>query len=148
MNRIVRQVYISVSVTCFEIIHNVIGDQLYPRLWSWLENLGFLVLAQCYDGLPANRKFFRLHDTCSSTAVYKVINPYPHDEDKRYMSDPPHLVKTVRNCWANKKRKLWVRNTCIMCMKLKYEHVHLTSYSKMCIDLAAQVKMIGVPVTT
>ena len=31
--------------------------------------------------------------------------------------------------------------------KLKYEHVYLTSYSKMCVDLAAQVRMIGVPVT-
>ena len=28
--------------------------------------------------------------------------------------------------------------------KLKYEHVHLTSYSKMRVDLAAQVRMIGV----
>ena len=113
-------------MTCFDIIHNVIGDQLFPLLWnavSRLENLGFLVLALCCDGLSANRKFFRLHDTCSSTAVYIVINPYAHDGDKRYiffLSDSLHLVKTVRNCWANKKRKLWVCNTCIMCiLKMK-----------------------------
>ena len=31
--------------------------------------------------------------------------------------------------------------------KLKYEHVYFTSYSKMRVDLAAQVRMIGVPVT-
>ena len=32
--------------------------------------------------------------------------------------------------------------------KLKYEHVHLTSYYKMRVDFAAQVRMIGVPFST
>ena len=70
--------------------------------------------ALCCDGLSANRKFFRLHDERSTKAVYKVVNPYAHNGEKRnifFLSDPPHLMKTVRNAWANNKRKLWV---CIM----------------------------------
>ena len=27
-------------------------------------------------------------------------------------------------------------------LALKFEHIHLTSYSKMCVDLAAQVSML------
>ena len=41
--------------------------------------------------------------------IYKVHNP--HSRDSRYIyffSDPPHLIKTVRNAWMNKKRPLWV----------------------------------------
>ena len=41
--------------------------------------------------------------------IYKVHNP--HSRDGRYIyffSDPPHLIKTVRNAWMNKKRPLWV----------------------------------------
>lgn len=93
-------------------------------------------------------------------------------------SDPPHLIKTVRNCWASKKRSLWV-NACVrfdflfslyfvcfqnngksitwqhlinlytkdsgkgsglsMVPKLKFEHLNLTPFSKMRVDLAAQV---------
>ncbi|KAL5510548.1 hypothetical protein EMCRGX_G006110 [Ephydatia muelleri] len=144
------------------------GDQLFPMIWnavSRLENLGFIVLALCCDGLSSNRKFFRLHDADSKTPVNKVINPYAHDGDRRYiffLSDPPHLMKTTRNCWANPKRKLWCNGMDIswdhlkelymknrsqgddaglsLVPKLKYEHLLLTSYSKMRVDLAAQVK--------
>ena len=28
--------------------------------------------------------------------------------DLFFFSDPPHLLKTTRNCWANKRRQLWV----------------------------------------
>ena len=102
------------SVTCFVIIHNVIGDQLYPLLWnavSRLENLGFLVLALYCDGLSANRKFIRLHDTCSSTAVYKVIDPYAHDGDKRYIFFlQNHPCDTFSNFPGQAKK---INNACI-----------------------------------
>ena len=98
----------------FILLYSMLGDQLFPMIWnavSRLENLGFIVLALCCDGLSLNRKFFRLYDAGSKTPVNKVINPYAHDGDRRYiffLSDPPHLMKTTRNCWANPKRKLWV----------------------------------------
>ena len=68
---------------------------------SRLENIGLKVLAFCCDGLSANRRFFRLHDAGSKEQeqVYRVVNPYAHEGEKRFiffLSDPPHLMKTVR----------------------------------------------------
>ena len=93
-----------------------------------------------------------------------------------FFSDPPHLAKTVRNCWESRKCSLWVRMCTIWCTnvqfctlqynrktiswshltkfydrdtapgvgirmvpKLKFEHISLISFSKMHVDLAAQV---------
>ena len=46
---------------------------------SRLENVGFIVLGLCCDGLSSNRKFFRLHDAGSNVPVNEVINPCAHD---------------------------------------------------------------------
>lgn len=36
-----------------------------------------------------------------------------------FFSDPPHLIKTVRNCWASPQRSLWVRDfKCIVIISL------------------------------
>ena len=77
------------------LIYSMLGDQLFPMIWnavSHLENLGFIVLALCCDGLSSNRKFFRLHDAGSKTPVNKVINPYAHDGDRRYIWVQSHQV--------------------------------------------------------
>ena len=29
-----------------------------------------------------------------------------------FFSDPPHLIKTMRNCWTSKCRTLWVNENC------------------------------------
>ena len=62
------------------------------------------------DGLAANRRLFRLHDPkAKSTFVHKVSNPYTDDDRPFFFfSDPPHVMKTVRNCWASSNRHLWV----------------------------------------
>ena len=39
---------------------------------------------------------------------YKVKNPYALDRYLYFLSDPPHLLKTPRNCLASKARRLWV----------------------------------------
>jgi hypothetical protein len=72
-------------------------------------------------------------------------------------------MKTARNCWANPKRKLWNGGKRIswehlkqlyyqdsgaqrtagglsLVPKLKQEHIVLTSFSKMRVDLAVQVR--------
>ena len=37
-----------------------------------------------------------------SPFAHKTVNPYSDDERHVYFfSDVPHLIKTVRNCWAN-----------------------------------------------
>ena len=76
-----------------------------------LENMGFTVLGVCCDGLAANRQLFSLHCPGSGRPVHKVVNPHAHDGEKIYfffLSDPPHLIKRVRNCWANYKQNIWV----------------------------------------
>ena len=71
------------------------------------------VLAITSDGASTNRHLFKL--LASGTALpesgipYKVRNPFSEEDRNIYfISDPPHLLKTVRNCVANKKRQLWV----------------------------------------
>ena len=160
------------------------GDQFYDIFWEAvcrLERCGFRVLACTCDGLSANHRFFNLHYG-KNTPLHKVVNPY--SADKRhifFLSDPPHLIKTIRNCWSNPKRCMWVSNTNFVLLnrvllltrctqndgkhilwshlsdlyhrntpdvvspglslipKLRYEHIKLTSFSKMRVDLAAQV---------
>ncbi len=91
---------------------SVSGDQFYDIFWDAvcrLERCGFRVLACTCDGLSANRRFMKLHHHSNETSLHKVVNPY--SADKRHLffvSDPPHLIKTVRNCWSNQKRCMWV----------------------------------------
>ena len=89
------------------------GDQLFPLFWeavSRLERYGVKCLGLTCDGLAANRRFFKLHsDSRGTELTYKVLNPYTNESRAIYfMSDPPHLLKIVRNCWANKSGQLWV----------------------------------------
>ena len=44
--------------------------------------------------------------------IYKVPNPFASDSTRflYFISDPPHLLKTIRNSWCNTKRQLWVSN--------------------------------------
>jgi len=96
------------------------GDQFYDIFWQavcQLERCGFRVLACTCDGLSSNRRFMKLHHSGSSL---KVLNPYA--SDGRYvffLSDPPHLLKTTRNCWASTKRLLWVGVLCAIISLLK-----------------------------
>ena len=92
--------------------------KLYPIVWDVVRNLemvGFKVLALTADGNSANRAFFKMHQKSSKReTVYKVQNQYADEERYIYfISDPPHLLKTTRNCFANsfahsQTRKLWV----------------------------------------
>ena len=84
---------------------------MYDLFWvavGRLERCGFRVMALVSDGLAANRCLFRLHGTSRSELVYKVSNPYSENRDLYFVSDPPHLIKMVRNAWFNKKRHLLV----------------------------------------
>ena len=80
------------------------GDQLYSMVWGCirrLETCGFKVLAVTCDGASSNRTFMKLHQS-GDNLTYKTINPYANeDRPLFFISDPSHLIKTVRNCWAN-----------------------------------------------
>ena len=66
------------------------------------------MLAATCDGASVNRRLVKLHDLKASL-IFKVPNLCASDKrDLFFFSDPPHLMKTTRNCWASKARSLWV----------------------------------------
>ena len=104
------------------------GEELFPIVWQCIERLeacGFKVIAVTADGASCNRKFFRMHQSSDNDAddqeddatedesedetfsdefkvTYKTTNIYSPDKRPLYfISDVPHLIKTVRNCWSN-----------------------------------------------
>ena len=164
------------------------GATLFPlfrQVVFRLTRLGLRVVAVTCDGASDNRRLFSLHDiTCKM--VYKTRNVYCKDKSTIFFfSDPPHLIKTIRNCFQ--RGKLWVSSLHFWCVnvgffqcngssvdwelvvelykhnagmctdtpglsivpKIKYEHIYLTSFSKMRVDLAAQASCIKhLPVLT
>ena len=97
------------------------ADTLFPLVWEVIRNLetaGFKVISLTGDKGSCNTKFFRLHKKVYESDLeitYKVPNPYSTEKrDIYFISDVPHLIKTVRNCWSNsfchnQARALWVR---------------------------------------
>ena len=83
----------------------ITADFLYPLIWKAIEIVKLYaklkVLYLCCDGATPNRKFFKLHSTCNA-GVHYCDNPFAEDDRKIYfISDPPHLLKTARNCFSN-----------------------------------------------
>jgi biotin operon repressor len=84
------------------------GDVIFPLVWECIKRLeacGLKVIATTADGASANRKFFKMHKQASgkdSEVVYKTVNVYsPEKRPLFFISDVPHLIKTVCNCWSN-----------------------------------------------
>lgn len=92
---------------------NLCGEQMFDPVWqaiARLERMGFYVLALICDRASSNRRLWKLHSK-GSEFTYRVPNPYASDCRFLYfISDPPHLLKTIRNSLFNSKRKLWVSN--------------------------------------
>ena len=104
----VRGVFIHLE---FPIAHfgtdNLTAGTLFPIVWEGvqhLEEMGFRVIGITADGASHNRKFFRMHRKSDSdnSYVYKTENPFSEEERFIYfISDPPHLIKTARNCLSH-----------------------------------------------
>ncbi|XP_048241342.1 uncharacterized protein LOC125374488 [Haliotis rufescens] len=145
----------------------ITADYLYPILWTAvlnLESIGLKPLFITCDGASSNRKFFSLHEVPELNNFFWTWNRYSHPHRKIYfISDVPHLIKTTRNCFANsgshkKTRELWkdgrdvswlhmlkfyeehVENE-LFCKtyKLTRDHIDLSPYSTMKVNLAAQI---------
>ena len=124
------------------------------------------VIAATSDGASPNRRFFCLHKPLDGNAdgdvSYRTINLYAPHRFIYFFADAPHLVKTTRNClkssgsgtctrymWNDGLYVLWQHseemfyqdadNGLKLLPKLTYEHVNLTAYSVMRVNLAAQV---------
>ena len=94
------------------------GASLFLIVWEAierLERLGFKVIALTGDGASPNRKLFSLHSVSAMDLCYKVPNPYT--QENRHVYFFSFLLK-----------------------KLSKEHLDLTSFSRMRVDLAAEVR--------
>lgn len=85
------------------------GAQLFPLLRHCifrLTRLGLTVVSVTCDGASDNRRMFSLHGT-GKDLVYKTVNMFcPNKPPIFFVSDPSHLIKTIRNCFS--RGKLWV----------------------------------------
>ena len=85
----------------------VTADLLFPIVWEAIrrvETIGLKVIFITADGASSNRKFFRMHKGPADTSpVYKTVNRYSGSARRPifFFSDPPHLIKTARNCWSH-----------------------------------------------
>ena len=111
----VRGIFTSISFPYFQLpCASISGDLIFDPFWEAvyrLERLGLQVVAATADGASTNRRLMKLHKirTKRGEITYKVLNPYAADRRFLYfISDPPHLLKTVRNAWVSPKRHLWV----------------------------------------
>lgn len=86
------------------------GDQIAPLFFEavfHLERCGFKVIGTTLDGYSANRRFIKLVAE-DAPVKHKMVNPCAPDRHIFFFSDPPHLLKTVRNCMQNHRRTLQV----------------------------------------
>ena len=65
------------------------------------------------DGNSVNMKFIKLVGNQATPAKHKFCNPLSENNREVYLfSDPPHLLKTARNCLSNPNRQMKVNNLC------------------------------------
>ena len=87
------------------------ADLLVDPVWeaiSRLERQDLRVLAITCDGASTNRRLWKMH-SAGEALTYKVTNVFSQPmRPLFFISDPSHLIKTIRNCWWNEKRELWV----------------------------------------
>ena len=92
------------------------GERLYPLVFEVIEALelhGFPIVSITSDGNSPNRKFYRMCGIDVPSPAYKTPNPFANNRHIYFFCDPPHLLKTTRNNFANsyshaKTRTLWV----------------------------------------
>ena len=149
------------NVTSFQLM------PLFWRTVAVLEaSLNLHVCAAVNDGASPNRKFFRLHSKLAKEVncdvVYKTPNIFAPSRFIFFFADSPHLMKTARNCLYNSgsgshSRLMWNDGQYLVFRhiadlfygdqefalhtlpKLTLDHIVLTSYSKMKVNLAVQV---------
>ncbi|CAB4034941.1 Hypothetical predicted protein, partial [Paramuricea clavata] len=141
------------------------ADQLFLLMWKAVGLLetyaGLKVVVVVSDKAGPNQRLYSLHDS-GDKITYRTKDVFATDEQRYiyFFSDPPHLIKTARNNFANSgsgsnTRRLWNNGEHLLWKhivdlyeddrknmvrtKLTNEHVYLTSYSKMRVNLVTQV---------
>ena len=149
---------------------SITGYQLFPIFWRAIglleTKVKLPVIATVCDGASPNRNFFGMHEDLdgkgSASHTYRTVNLFSMDRYIFFFSDPPHLVKTSRNClhnsgsgknsrymWNNGFHLLWshisrmfysdLENGLHLMPKLNTAHIELNSFAVMKVNLAAQV---------
>lgn len=110
-------------------VNSLKAYNLFPLLWEVIGRLtlhDFRVIAVTCDGAAANRKMFQMHATGKDKKIYSTINIYSKERHPIFfISDPPHLLKTIRNCFANSKRQLWVSEILVQTCIIACFHVNI-----------------------
>ena len=85
------------------------GGDIFPLVRQAIKHLtclGLHVMTITCDGASDNRRMFAMFNDKSALS-YKTNNVYSEDSSQIFfISDPPHLIKTIRNCFS--RGKLWV----------------------------------------
>ncbi|XP_056020980.1 uncharacterized protein LOC125652376 isoform X1 [Ostrea edulis] len=141
------------------------ADELYPLFWSAVAYLEMTcelkVITSTSDKASANQRLYRIHKVGNEPVVFKTKNVFTEEDRYIYfISDAPHLVKTIRNnvyrsktggsryVWNNGRFILWFHVMDIYNddtrgqlyrTKLTHDHVYLTPSSTMSVKLAVQV---------
>ncbi|KAK7112467.1 hypothetical protein V1264_011920 [Littorina saxatilis] len=139
------------------------SDELLPLLWTaigCLEECGWKVVASTSDKASPNQRLYQLHQVPGvSDVCFKAVNLHAPEREVFFISDAPHLIKTVRNnlessgkntrlLWKDGFKLLWShisdvreadRARGLRMTKLENAHINLTPHSKMNVSLAAQV---------
>ena len=105
------------SLTYFT-VKGVTAYQIMPTFWETVAVLELTcklqVIATVSDGASPNRKFYRMHEQMSNTdnssVVYHTINLYATGRYIWFFADPPHLMKTARNCIAHSGMSIYLFN--------------------------------------
>ena len=131
---------------------NLTGHELFDLFWESvfrLERCGLKVVGVTFDGAKPNLRFVALHRPANQKAssFYKVSNPYAVDgREIFFFSDPPHLVKTTRNCFASKARLLWVCTVHVVCVlnsSLPLVHVSGSNVLMYCFFMTMGITFLG-----
>ena len=85
---------------------NITADLLQPIVWEavrQIESIGLKVIFVTADGASPNRRFFRMQQGGEPAPAYRARNVYSNSGDRwiYLISDPPHLIKTTRNCLSH-----------------------------------------------
>jgi len=142
----------------------VTAQSLNRMFWqgvSLLHGFGFETLLACCDGAPENRAFFAMNGINDTKS--KCNNPFS-GMPLHYISDPPHLIKKLRNnlhksgfkekskrytrlLQLNSKYILWdhiynvherEKQRRLYTTDLRRSHIYLDNLSKMRVKLAVQ----------
>ncbi|KAK3909864.1 Transposable element P transposase [Frankliniella fusca] len=148
---------------------NLSKGQLFERTWeviSACEKTGVKILAVVCDGAAENGAFFDMHQPATKHPggiVFDSVNLAAPNRNIYFISDVPHLLKTIRNNFAksgfgprckklltkNGQTIIWktiedlyltdCKNTFRRCPKLNNQCVYLNSYTCMKVSYAAAV---------